>query len=161
METSNFEDVKIQMEPNFLEEKYTQENEDLLEEWLVQAKEASVAHNAAGRKFKFKHELFGLPAAAIPIAYSPVAGLFSANPGIQYANAFVLVTTGLLSCTYTFFNFGKKSQQHFDYEARYADLATTIQVELAKKREIRIRADRFIEMIQSKIDGLGANAPLL
>ncbi len=151
----------IDLEQLKIEEEYTDENENLLNLWLETAREKSEAHNIMGRRFKLKHEVVGLPAYVLPIAYSPLSGLFADEENIKYANVFVLVTSGLLSSVYTFFDFGRKSQRHFDYEARYSDLVTTIMVEMSKRREIRIRADRFIEMIQSKIDNLGANAPLL
>lgn len=144
-----------------IEESYTNENEELLKKWYDDARISSVAHNKKGRAYKYKHEIFGLPASLIPIMYSPIAGLYSEKNGVDVATAFVLVTTGVLNGVYTFFNFGTKMQRHFEYEAKYADLSTTILVELSKERELRIPADRFIEMVQSKIDNFGANAPLL
>jgi hypothetical protein len=143
------------------EEKWTDENEKLMKYWLKQCTTSSVAHNKKGRSFKFKYEIFGLPSSIVPLMYSPFAGLYSGNEGIEVANVVVLVFTGLLSGVNTFFNFGEKKQQHFEYEAKYSDVATTILVELAKERDFRIRADRFIEMIQAKIDNYSANAPLL
>jgi len=150
-----------QTETVLVEEEYTDHSEALLKKWLNEAKENSKAHNIKGRSFKKKHEWFGLPATLLPIVYSPIAGLLAGQPGTEIASVAVLVLTGILSGVYTFFDFGRKSQKHFDYEARYSDLYTTIVVELSKKRELRIKVDRFVEMIQSKIDNLGANAPLL
>lgn len=144
-----------------VEEEYTEHSEALLTQWLKEAKDNSKAHNIKGRSFKKKHEWFGLPATLLPIVYSPIAGLLAGEPGTEIASVVVLVITGILSGIHTFFDFGRKSQKHFEYEARYSDLYTTIIVELSKKRELRIKVDRFVEMIQSKIDNLGANAPLL
>ena len=146
---------------NLVEEQYTEHSEALLKHWLKQAKDNSKAHNAKGRSFKKKHEWFGLPATLLPIIYSPIAGLLADEEGVEVASVAVLIATGILSGVHTFFDFGRKSQKHFEYEARYSDLYTTIIVELSKKRELRIKVDRFVEMIQSKIDTLGANAPLL
>lgn len=144
-----------------IEEKYTIHNEALLKHWLKVARDNSTAHNKKGKSFKKKHEYVGLPAVLLPVVFTPISGVLANVDGMQYANVAVIATTGILNGVYTFFNFSKKSQKHFEYEAKYSDLATTIMVELSKKRDIRIRADRFIEMIQSKIDNLGANAPLL
>jgi uncharacterized membrane protein len=143
------------------EEEYTDQSEDLLKQWLQQSKDKSQQHNIKGKHYKKKHELFGLPATLLPIIYSPISGLLSQTPGIEIANVTVLILSGVMTGVYAFFDFGRKAELHFRYEALYSDLTTTILVELTKKREIRIRADRFIEMIQSKIDGFSSNEPLL
>jgi len=144
-----------------VEEEYTDQSEDLLKQWLQQSKDKSHQHNIKGKQYKKKHEMFGLPATLLPIIYSPISGLLSQQPGIEIANVTVLILSGVLTGVYAFFDFGRKAEQHFRYEALYSDLTTTIIVELTKKREIRIRADRFIEMIQSKIDGFASTEPLL
>lgn len=144
-----------------IEEKYTIHNENLLKHWLKVARDNSAAHNAKGKQLKRRHEYFGLPSVLLPVIFTPISATLANVEGMQYANVAVLATTGILSGVHTFFDYARKSQRHFEYEAKYADLVTTIMVELSKKRDIRIRADRFIEMVQSKIDNLGANAPLL
>lgn len=146
---------------NVIEESYTDKSESLLKYWLKTAEAKRDAHNIKGKSFKFKHEITALPAALLPIIYSPISGLLDDSQGVKVANVSVLITTGILSGVHSFFDFGRKSQKHFEYEAKYSDLVTTILVELSKKREIRIRCDRFLEMIQAKIDNYGANEPLL
>lgn len=144
-----------------VEEKYTSHNEGLLKHWLKIARENSTAHNKKGKKLKWRHELFGLPTILLPLMFTPISGILADEEGMQYANVAVIATTGILSGVHNFFDYARKSQKHFEYEAKYADLATTIMVELSKERSLRIRADRFIEMVQSKIDNMGASAPLL
>lgn len=142
-------------------EPYTDKSEALLEEWLETSAVNAEAHYKKGKYFKWMHEVFGLPATLLPILFTPISGSLSDRPGIQYANLGVLALTGVLSGIHNFFDYARKSQRHFEYEAKYADLYTTIQVELTKERELRIRADRFVEMVQSDIDHLRASAPLL
>ena len=144
-----------------IEETYTDSNEKLLKFWLKISKENSAAHYKKGKHFKSLHEYFALPATIVPIIYSPISGLLADRDGIQYANVAILALTGILSGTHAFFDFGRKSQKHFQFEAQYADVTSTILVELTKERRLRIKADRFIEMIQAKIDSLGASAPVL
>jgi hypothetical protein len=144
-----------------VEEKYTIHNESLLKHWLKTSRENSSLHNLKGKSFKKKHEWVALPSILLPIVFTPIAGVLVNVEGMQYANVAVLGVTGILVGVHNFFDYARKSQKHFEYEAKYADLVTTIMVELSKTRDIRIRADRFIEMVQSKVDSLGANAPLL
>jgi hypothetical protein len=146
---------------NLIAEEYTQQSETLLKYWMKEAKELSNKHNIKGKNFKWKHELVGIPAMIIPIIASPISGLLADEPGIEIFNVVALISSGVLSGIYSFFNFSRKSELHFRYEANYQDLYTTILVELSKKRELRYKADRFIEQIQSKIDGYATNAPLL
>lgn len=153
--------MEIKIDENIIEEIYTEENEKLLRAWLKIANEKNKAHKLKGRHHKKMHECFGLPSVLLPIIFTPISGLWSEENWMRYANVVVLATTGILSGVHAFFDYARKSQLHFQYDALYADLSTTIMVELAKERSIRIRADRFIEMIQSKIDNLGANEPLL
>lgn len=163
------DDIKLTMDTDnqnveatgIVEEKYTLHNEALLKHWLKLARKNAEAHNKKGKSFKRRHELFGLPSTLLPLIFTPISGVLSDVEGMQYANVAVIATTGILNGVHNFFDYARKSQRHFDYEAKYADLATTIMVELSKDRNIRIRADRFIEMVQSKVDNLGANAPLL
>jgi hypothetical protein len=143
------------------EEEYTIYNETLLIQWLKIARIRSTQHNVMGKKFKIYHEIFGLPAIILPIAYSPLSALLSFNSNIVYANVSILILTGVLSGIHGFFDFTRKSEKYFQYEAYYADLSTTIMVELSKRRDNRIRADRFVEMVQSKIDCYKSNEPLL
>lgn len=144
-----------------VEELYTEHNENLLKYWLSLAREKTKAHNIKGKIFKRRHEVVGLPATLLPLIFTPISGVMANVDGIQYANVAVLALTGILSGIHNFWDLARRSQKHFEYEAKYADVVTTIMVELSKERSIRIRADRFIEMMQSKIDGLGANEPLL
>ena len=155
-----FHEVEIAVN-DVVEETYTDFTENLLKNWLVLSKEKTIAHNIKGKRLKKLHEYVGLPAILLPVAFTPVSGLFSEEEWMRYANVIVLAVTGILSGTHAFFDYSRKSQLHFQYEAQYADVSSTIMVELTKERSIRIRADRFIEMIQSKIDNLGANEPLL
>ena len=144
-----------------VEEEYTEHSEALLKHWLEETKTKSEAHNKKGKENKKKHEWTALPATIIPIIYSPISGLLAKENGIEIANVTVLIFTGILSGVHSFFDFSKKAERHFRYEALYADLGTNILVELSKKRELRIRADRFIEQIQARIDQYNSAAPLL
>ncbi len=144
-----------------VEEEYTDHSEALLKRWLRKAQEAAKNHNTKGKKLKRRHEWIALPATLLPIIYTPIASLLPNSNGIQAATAGVLITTGVLNGIHAFFDFSKKAERHFRYEALYSDLASTILVELSKSRGIRIRADRFVEQVQARIDQYTAAAPLL
>lgn len=157
MDASQTEDFRVTVK----EEPYTQKNEALLKEWMDEARSLSSKHNEKGRYYKYWHERIGFPATLLPVVYSPISGLLSNEPNIEIANVAVLITTGVLTGIHTFFDLGRKSQLHFDYENRYMDVCTTIRVELEKEPRFRMRCDRFIEIIHAKMDNLGASAPLL
>jgi len=140
-------------------EPYTEKNEKLLREYLDHSRVQSAKHYKKAKKLKLYHRVFGLPSMLIPLIYSPIAAFFKGEDGIDVATVCVLVTTAIFSGTTQFFNFSEKSQKHFEFEAKYADLITTINGELLKQRNYRIPASRFIAKVHSDFDHYGATAP--
>ncbi|MCP4483705.1 MAG: hypothetical protein GY823_03960 [Flavobacteriaceae bacterium] len=141
------------------EEAWSEETEKLAYEWAKNAKEASNAHNSAGKSHKSKHVGIGLPAVLVPIFMAPISATLAGFEGIQYANMAGFLVSGTLSAVNSFFGFDKKYQKHMDFSARYADVYSDVKYELAKARKFRIAPDRFLMRIQMKLDSLGASAP--
>jgi hypothetical protein len=150
-----------QMNGTKMEEPYSEQSEKLLKHWWETADQEKNKHYRKGKRCLFLHRCFAFPSVAIPAIYAPISGLFREENGIQIANAVIFALVALLSSVYTFWDFGTKSNKHFEYEAKYADICSTINVELVKQPKYRIPADRFVEMIQGKIDAYKAHAPLI
>jgi len=140
-------------------EEYTDQNEKTLREILEDAIKNKEAHYKTAKKKKFYHRVFGFPAIALPLIYSPLSAFFRETPGVDIATVIILILSGLFSATHQFFDFSKKSQQHFHYEGLYSDLATDIKVELSISRRRRIPAIRFLTKIEGKYDHLVKTAP--
>ena len=142
-----------------IDENWTDENEALAREWLAAAKEASAAHNKAGKSNKFKHVVTGLPAILIPSVFAPLTAALGNREGIEYVSMSGFIATGIFTGVNTFFGYARKHQRHNDFSARFSDLVTDIQYELAKQRRFRSQPDQFLTRIQMRLDNLGAQAP--
>eukprot|EP00965_Chrysotila_dentata_P083613 2758799-Pleurochrysis_carterae.AAC.1 len=60
-----------------------------------------------------------------------------------------------------FFNFSAKAERHYNFSARYQDLVTDIDQELAKPRAYRQQVDTFSLGIKMTYDALNRGAPAL
>jgi len=155
-------DVNIDIKPikrSLGEEEWNEATEGLVKEWATLAEKASVAHNEAGKAFKKKHVLIGLPAILLPVCMAPISATLADTEGIQYANMVGFLVSGCLSATHAFFSFDKKYQKHMDYSARYSDVNTDVKYEMVKSRRFRTSPDQFLMRIQMKMDNLAGSAP--
>jgi len=140
-------------------EKWSQAHEELLVKWRESSTKAAEEHNKSAKVNKSKHVIFGLPAILIPIVLSPVSIALDGNGALPYVSMVGFVTSGLFSAIHTFFDYSGKTQRHFDFEARYSDVVSTIDFELSKSRQYRRDSDEFLMDIQKTFDYLGSSAP--
>ena len=50
---------------------------------------------------------------------------------------------------------------HFNFNARYADIVSDIEMELVKGREFRVQLDVFSTRIHMRVDNLASTEPVL
>lgn len=144
----------------FKSHNYSVNTENLLNDWIKEAQELSLKHDEKGKYFKFKHEIIGLPPILIPLIYGPLSMIFN-FPEKNYIDASVLIVTGLFNGVYKFFDFSKKSELHLRFSAKYEDLISSIKVELSKEPEDRIPADKFLYLIEERLDNLKEYQPVI
>lgn len=132
--------------------------EILLTEWMSNMKESSSAHYKNGKRFKKLYAFVGVPATLIPIIMSGLTIQLEQYPTIQ---SLLMITTGTLIGISTFFNLGRKFSEHFEYEARYLELALELQKELNKPKKHRIACDVYMEKIYMKYTWLNNSAPVI
>jgi hypothetical protein len=144
-----------------MNEPWTEASEKLLKSWLDICVNKSEFHERQGKYFKWKNQLYGLPAILIPIVITPLVLILNISPiTAEIVSTSSLIATGVFNGVHRFFDFQKKSFQHLEYSGKYNELKTFIEVELAKEREYRFDADRFIEITQAKIDFLNQTEPI-
>jgi hypothetical protein len=141
------------------DETWTDNNEHLAREWMGVASNLSERHNRASIYNKNKHYMTGLPAILLPTIFAPITATFSGYPNIDHVSVCGFIATAIFSGIHSFFNYNIKYQRHLEYSARYMDIVTDIQYELAKKRKFRIEPDVFLTKIQLKLDNLAQNSP--
>jgi len=78
---------------------------------------------------------------------------------ISYIEMIAFMTTAVTSAMAQFFDYSGKTQKHFAFSARYADLVTDIDHELSKPAQYRQQVDTFSLKIKMMYDGLNRAAP--
>ena len=93
---------------------------------------------------------------------SPVSLIMNEDSDVaKYINAGAFLATGVIGGVYSFFKFGEKMTNHFNFSARYADVASDIELELVKGREFRTQLDVFSTRVHMLVDNLSSTEPVL
>jgi hypothetical protein len=148
-----FEDTEREEEP------WDTSTEDLINRWRESCVSLAASHEQSARKCKRKHVFYGLPSLMIPMVMTPLSAALSDQDWISYVEMSAFMCTGITSAMVQFFNFSGKSERHFSFSARYADLVTDIDQELAKPRSFRQQVDTFSLKVKMMYDALNRSAP--
>jgi hypothetical protein len=70
-----------------------------------------------------------------------------------------MLASGICAGVSGFLDFGQKAQRHFEYEARWEDLAASVDFELARGRADRTAVDIVLERLRERTAALRAAAP--
>ena len=138
-----------------VEMKWNQSVEELLEEWIDQCEKSSSDHGRKARKNKLLYQLFGLPGTILPM----ILGGIQDHIPTQIILSMILMLIGIINGTAMFFNFSKKSILHFDFEAKFADLALNIRTILTKDKRYRQPADLVMAEAMLNLSHLKGTAP--
>ena len=132
--------------------------EALILSWCEKLKESSIAHGKMGKVMKNRYTMVSLPAIIIPVVASSLSTVLQPYP---LAMTGAMLATSIFTGINGFFNYGKKEQQHFEYEASYMKLANEIEKELSKPKRHRIACDLYLQVILSEMNRLNSSAPVL
>ena len=128
--------------------------EDLVKRIRDEAQAHSGKHGKAAWKARRLYHLFGLPTVVIPLAGSVAAQFLP-----EVAVSAMMLASGVCAGVNAFLNYGQKAQLHFEYSARWAELASNVDFELAKSRADRTAADVFLERLRNRTAALRAAEP--
>jgi hypothetical protein len=144
------------------EEQWSDKNESYMKHLITICKNKSSQHEQAGYLFKSKNTKWGLPLVLLPTIMSPISILLESNEEVsKYTNACAFLATGVIGGIYSFFKFGEKMTNHFNFSARYADIVTDIELELVKSMEFRVQFDVFSTRVHMSVDNLSNTEPVL
>jgi len=130
--------------------------EELVKSTRESAEAQSAKHDKAGWKARKLYQLFGLPTVIIPLAGS-VAAQFLPESAVSG----LMLASGVCAGVNAFLNYGQKAQMHFEYSARWAELGSNVDFEMAKSRADRTAADVFLERLRNRSAALrGAEPPV-
>lgn len=143
-------------------DQWTNQLEDLVTKWRSQVEKLSHIHQESGYILKTRFYRLSIPSIVIPfimVLISQLTPTCNQYEPTVIANGFMFMITSGLSAMTMFFNYGFLYEQHFQYSARYNDIATVIDSELAKHRNFRTSSDVFITEVKCRIEALNDSAP--
>uniref|UniRef100_A0A6C0BP29 SLATT domain-containing protein n=1 Tax=viral metagenome TaxID=1070528 RepID=A0A6C0BP29_9ZZZZ len=146
------------------EEPWTHNIERVFSDLQEELKQHIDNHNKAGYHFHDLDTRWGYPGAILSLMMVPISALIDScdeDLTAKIVNAAAYSVIAVLVGTSQYYNYGKRSQTHFDISARYADVMSDIRMELAKRAQYRQSADNFLQKIQMRIDSLNSSAPIL
>ena len=143
------------------EEEWNDANEQFVHSLSLACSTKSDQHQQAGYSFKTKNNNWGLPMVLIPVIMSPMSLVIQSDIASTYVNAAAFLATGIVSGVYSFFKYGEKTADHFNYSGRYADIVSDIELELKRGREFRVSLDVFLTKIHMRMDNLAITEPVL
>ena len=138
--------------------KWERREEQLILGWCERLKKSSIEHGKMGKVMKNRYTMVSLPAIIIPVVASSLSTVLQPYP---LAMTGAMLTTSIFTGINGFFNYGKKEQQHFEFEYSYMKLANEIEKELSKPKRHRIACDLYIQIVLSEMNRLNSSAPVL
>lgn len=136
---------------------WTDELEAYVKDILDKSKEASDFHKKKGLKCKRLRHIWGLPSVIIPIV---VTAIENSN----YENK-ILISSSLAIATISaaidhLFNFGKRSETHFQAMSKFDNLVTDCEEVLSMQRDYRRNPTTIITQIKMMYDSINEHAPV-
>ena len=130
----------------------------VVERWQKHCKTQSVLHGTKARVVKKRYQCLSIPAILIPVCLS---GFSSVLDDLPLVNSGAMVLTSVLTGLSSFLNLGKRTADHYNAEALYADLSLSIETEMCKPKSMRQACDVYLEKIRSNISKLDLSSPNL
>jgi len=142
-------------------DEWTEQIETLIARWKNQVDKLSHVHQESGYIVKTRFYRLMIPSIIIPFIMTLVSqNLYQGtNDSAHIIDGVMFMLTSALSSLVMFFSYGQLYEQHFQFSARYSDLVTRIDSELARRRKFRTPSDVFITEIKCRIENLNDSAP--
>jgi hypothetical protein len=119
--------------------------EKLLLKWVTDMRKRSLEHDRLGRKNKLLYSVLGVPPILIPIVLGGLTPILECNTLVYSVG---MIVTGLFSAINIFFNFSKKTQQHFESQKKMFELALDIETELSKPKHHRVACSIYMDRVK-------------
>ena len=158
IDSSNNNNSTSSLDGSRIEEAWTHENQKYFIRIIEKCKISSRSHGVKGRRYKKTYQIVSIPLISLPIIMSSLSAQLTEY--IFISSLFMLVI-GLMNTITAFLNHGGKSQKHLEYESRYSELGSDINIELIKKKRFRVAFDLFLEKTRARFSSLNRMAPLL
>jgi len=167
VETQNVETQNVEIEKEISmsinsditreEMKWNENIESFLLEISQRCKEKSNKQQNCYKKNKILYLLITIPSVMIPIITSTLES--NVLQGHPYVVTYLILLSGLLSGVNSIFNFNTRFFNNSIYDDKYSELASEIELELIKDRNVRRQSDVFLQKISDDFNRINENAP--
>lgn len=125
---------------------WTEKNEELLKEWMLDAGNDADKHRQKAKQLRYIYILLSMLTSTLPVVLSGLTDLIIDD------NVFtgLLIFSGVMNACASVINPSRKSEAHFNAETRYYQLSTTIQRDLTLKKRERPAVDMYLERIMNQ-----------
>lgn len=141
------------------EQPWLHESESLLASWRTQCVAASENHTTKARRLKQMHIAISVTGLVIPGLMAPMTAIAGAVPGMMFVEMTAFAVSSVVNSVSAVMNYGGRSERHFAFAGRYADIVTDIDAELTKPRRFRQPVDTFTLRTKMSFDTLNLSAP--
>jgi hypothetical protein len=130
--------------------------EDVVERWRSHCIDMNKEHGKIARSTKKKYTIVSIPSILIPVIMSGFSSVLQDYPLVSSG---LMVVVSIFTGISGFLNLGAKTQQHFNAEALYGDLALKIETEMCKPKKNRMQCAIYLERIRSEVSKLDLSSP--
>ena len=141
-----------------VEQKWSDENEKLLNEWSKECNDNAIQHRKKAHKNKVLYKVFGLSSTILPVCLVAVKDFFQKESIVM---SVFLMTIGTINGITQFMNFSKNQQQNYEAETKYLDLELHIKTILAKHRKYRQSSSTVITHCMLTLSNIKSSVPSL
>ena len=138
--------------PVTIEEPWTEQAEAHLRDRLVEAKKSQEGHRKTGFKLKHRYRMFAIGI----LIWSSIILIVNRFVGCSDDEVYQMIQTVfqavmiLFNAVFSFLNYGYTYREHFEYEAKFFELAEDIEVMLLHSRDFRMPSDSFLMEIRER-----------
>jgi len=136
-------------------QKWDNKAETFLHNIIENIEEKIEFHKYNSRKYRVLHYTFGFFSTALPLLSSGFIDLFDN----KLFETKLLITIGLVNSISQFFRLETLHNKHLEYEDRFEELKTKIEVELTKPKSNRTSCEIFILKTTDKYNFLNYTGP--
>lgn len=125
---------------------WTDKNEDLLKEWMLDASKDAGEHRRKAKQLRNIYIVLSMLTSTLPVVLSGLTDIIVDD----HILTGLLIFSGLMNACASVINPSRKSEAHFNAETRYYQLSTTIQRDLTLKKRERPAVDIYLERIMNQ-----------
>lgn len=137
-------------------QKWDKNSEVFLQNIVTDIENKIQFHRYNSRKYKILHYTFGFFSTALPLVSSGFVDLFDEDKMFETK---LLITIGLVNTVSQFFRLETLHNKHLEYEDRFEELKTKINIELTKPKSNRTSCEIFLLKITDKYNLLNYTGP--